>query len=228
MIGLKKVLPNRMYMNFKYFTFSRDVSDYSFDTTTYGIGLNYQLIDRGAQRFRLFKWSGLSIGSGFLHNTSKTGIKTTFSEYISDPFSYAGYYAKMGFTPETAFEIDTTSNVIPVDISTSLRLLWILNLTLGGGVDFTLGKSKIAAHADSVMNAYISDSDPGTYDKVDIVPGTGGAVVDAGTKGKPELTHFRLMAGVGICLGPVPVDVKANWYPVDHGASVNVSTGVVW
>jgi len=229
-IGLRRVLRNRMYINFKYFTFSKDIEDYSFETTTYGIGLNYQLIDRKGGRFRLFKWTGLSVGTGFIHNKNDITMKMDFDEYRSDPIVIQAdtMYAQMGFTPETTFNLDITSNVIPVDISTSLRILWIFNFTLGAGMDFTFGRSKIKANAVSDMKAYYCNTEGGTYTEIETAPGSGGAVIDADTSGEPALTHFRVTAGAGICLGPVPVDVKVNYYPVDDGVSVNVSTGVVW
>ena len=226
--GLRRVLRNRMYMNVKYLTLSRDIQDFSFDTTTYGIGINYQLIDRGGKNFKPFKWSGVSIGTGFIHSADKITMKTQFNEYLSDPLEAGGKYVKMGFTPDMTFDIDTTSNVIPLDISTSLRILWLFNFTLGAGVDFTYGRTKIALHAVSDMNASICDTADGTYIPIDTVPGSGVAVVDAGTNGKPALTNYRLTAGVGICLGPLPVDLKVSYYPVDSGLSANVSTGIVW
>jgi len=225
MIGLDELLPNRMYMNIKYFTFTLDAGDYSFETTTFGVGLNYQLIDNGGDRFRLFKWSGLSVGTGFLYNTNQIDMTYTFGEYSSDPVDadptagVSNYY--MAFSPETTFGLDISSYVIPFDISTSARLLWMFNFTLGAGFDFTFGESKIIANAGSPME--IRDSDDNS------VFATGGnASIDGGTKGEPTIANFRLTGGLGLCLGPIPLDLSATWYPITSGISVNLSTGIVW
>ncbi len=229
-LGLKRILRNRMYINFKYFSYSRDVQDFSFDSTTYGIGLNYQLVDRRGDRFRLFKWTGLSIGTGFIRSSNTTSMKMDFDEYLSAPIEIQAntLYAKMGFTPDTTFRLNVKNNVIPVEISTSFRILWMFNFTFGAGMDFTVGKSDISADAVSDMKAYYSTTQDGTYSEVQTTAGSGNAVINAKTSGEPELTHYRLTAGIGICLGPVPVDLKVNAYPLDHGASINISTGIVW
>ncbi len=222
MIGLDALLPNRLYMNIKYFSYSVDMGDYSFETKTFGLGINYQLIDNGGDRFSLFKWSGLSLGTGLLYNKNNIEMTYDMGDYESESITpVAGETFYLGFTPETTFGLDISSYVIPVDISTSARLLWIFNFTVGAGLDFTFGTSEIIAEANSDIDLYQNGT------KINPT-GAGSATIDAGTTGEPTLANFRLTGGLGICFGPLPVDVSLTWYPVTNGAALNISTGIVW
>jgi len=221
MIGLDELLPNRLYVNIKYFSFSQDMDDYSFETKTFGFGINYQLIDNGGDRFSLFKWSGLSLGTGLLYNKNNIEMTYDMGDYESDPTTFLGDDYTLGFTPETTFGLDISSYVIPIDISTSARLLWIFNFTVGAGLDFTFGTSEIIAEANSDIELYRDGTEIDQATK-------GNAKIDAGTTGEPTLANFRLTGGLGVCFGPLPVDVSLTWYPVTNGAALNISAGVVW
>lgn len=219
---------NRIYFNVKYFTYSVDAGDYSFDATTFGFGLNYQLVDRGGDRFKAFKWTGISVGSGLLYNSNKIDMTLTLDREYTEAITATGGPYYIGLEPKATFGIDVTSYTIPLDISTSIRLLWIFNLTLGAGVDFMFGQSEVVMNSTTGLKVYDS-SHTELATSNDGTAGTPGSVViDAGTDGNPSLAHARLTGGLGICLGPLPIDLSATWYPIDNGAAVNVSTGIVW
>lgn len=224
--GLGGVLPNRLYANIKYFSLSRDIKDYSLDTSIIGLGLNYQLIEKVGIPLGLVKWSGISIGTGFFHTTSKVDFTFKFDEYISNPINVSSTNYYMGFTPDTHFGVDISENIIPIDLSTSLKVLWILNISAGLGIDLTFGKSDIVTGSTTGMKVY---SGPDKNNLTPVALSTGGiAVVDAGTKGKPTFANFRVSGGIGICMGPVPIDLRMTTYPFTSGYSVSLSTGIVW
>lgn len=104
----------------------------------------------------------------------------------------------MGFTPDTHFGVDINENIIPIDVSASARLLWILNISAGLGIDLTFGRSDVVTGSTSGMKVY---SGP---DKNNLTPVTltteGKAVVDAGTNGKPSFANFRVSAGLGMIM----------------------------
>ncbi|MCL1834096.1 MAG: hypothetical protein FWG49_06290, partial [Leptospirales bacterium] len=108
MIGLGYILPNRLYMSIKGGKVSADAKDWSFKMSTFGLGLNYQLVDRGDDRFRLFKWTGLSLGSGFIYNRNKITFSTTFDDEKVDLGSGKIYT----FTPKTQFGVDAKTYTI--------------------------------------------------------------------------------------------------------------------
>ena len=213
-------LPNRLYMNIKGAKLTVDPSgdDWGFKMSTFGLGLNYQLVDRGGDRFRLFKWSGVSVGSGFIYTRNKITFNSDFGEYYAteiDGYTLPG--TELFIEPEAQFGVDVKTYTIPIEISTSARLLWLFNFTLGGGVDLQFGTSKIIVTSTAPVK---QDNSAGTT--------VATAHIDGTTKHKPTYFNPKIMAGFGICLGPIPVDVKATYYPATDGIAVNAGFGFVW
>ena len=219
-------LPNRLYMNIKGLKLSiDDAKDWSFKMTTFGIGFNYQLVDRGGDRFRLFKWTGLSVSTGFLYNKNKINFNYELDEYTSDNTTSGipGYELSLIFTPDTNFGLDVKTYTIPIEISTSVRLLWLFNFTLGAGIDMAFGTSKIIAAAKTEV--YLRNNS-GTSVNYRYEKGT--AIIDGTTSDKPNLLNPKILGGLGLCLGPIPIDVRATYYLGRNGLAVNVGTGIVW
>ncbi|MCL2155382.1 MAG: hypothetical protein FWH53_06935 [Leptospirales bacterium] len=220
------LLPNRLYMNIKGSKLSSDVEDWSFKMTTFGMGLNYQVVDRGGDRFKLFKWTGLSVGTGFLYNRNKLIFNYELGTQRYDiagagPTPTNNY--QLRFTPDTQFGLDVKTYTIPIEASTSVRLLWLFNFTFGAGLDLTFGSSKIIAKAESDVYLYDSSGvqQGGPNDK-------GTAIIDGSTSDKPTFLNPKIMAGFGICLGPLPIDVRITYYPGRNGIAANIGTGIVW
>jgi hypothetical protein len=219
MIGLDSLLPNRLYMNIKGSSFSLDANNFEYKTATFGIGANYQLIDEGGDRFRLFKWTGLSAGTGFIYSKNRTLFKTKFTEYKSDNFTVNFSNYSLSFKPTTEFGVDIKTYTIPIDVSTSVRLLWLFNFSCGAGFDLNFGKSKIVSRSDSVVKLNGSGLS---------VSEEGRAVIDGSTTENPTLLNLKIMGGLGICLGPLPVDASVTYYPFTRGVALSAGAGVVW
>ena len=107
---------------------------------------------------------------------------------------------------------------IPIELVSSMRILYFLNISLGAGVDFNFGESEVIAEsAGSVyLSGYTGTSTPG------YIAGS------ATTKGEPFTIRGRFMAGLGITIGPVVLaDVQVTYYLLS-GVGVNLSAGFVW
>jgi hypothetical protein len=119
--------------------------------------------------------------------------------------------------PDLQFKIDSDIFTVPVELSTSVRLLWIVNLSLGAGADFSYGKSDMTMNINGDVNITgASQTAPG-YIKV-----------DAGVNDTlPDWVKPKLMAGLGLSLGPVMIDVPVTYY-FSNGFNVGVTAGIVW
>lgn len=218
MIGIEEALPNRLYTNVKFFQFKQSFGKVNFDFMTFGLGFNYQLIDRGGDRFELFKWSGVSIGTGFMYNRNNVTFDVTMPESsVTIPSTTYTLNAVPSFT--SGIKIDNF--IIPAEVSTSLRLLWIFNLSAGAGVDFVFGGSNILLNAQSPL--VIKDASGNVQSSTN----KGSATVDGGTNGSPAILRPHINAGLGICLGPVPINLGVSYY-LYSGVALNLNAGVVW
>jgi len=184
------------------------------EMTTFGIGANYQIFQPRSLGLSILKWRGLSVGTGILYS----GIETRL--VLDNALKQVSYdYGGNTLTMEPGLTLGTNTKIvtIPFDVTTSIRLLWVLNLNLGFGLDFMMGKTDI----NIVNRNNVDDSSTGV--------GTDGIlVVDASTLNKnPNVASFRIMTGLGLVLGPVFIDLPVT-YHVASGASIGLSLGVVW
>ena len=210
-------LPNRLYMNIKGSKTSakggtfNDADDWKFKMTTFGLGFNYQLVDTGGDRFKVYKWTGMSIGTGFLYARNKITYDHTSGIYKNS----AG---DRSFKIDTQYGVDIKTYTIPLEASTSARLLWLFNFTAGAGIDFTFGTSKIIKESNS--NVYTGISASGAK--------VGTIYVDGSSKNSPTYINPKILGGLGVCLGPIPVDISITYYPVSNGIVFCTGFGFVW
>jgi len=187
----------------KFGKLSYTYSDYHFDGTHAGGMLNYQLVNPKAPPVKFVLWRGISIGSGFLWQNNNTNLKLKLPT-----LSFEGYTVK----PEMNLQIKTSSYIIPLEISTAVRLLWVLNIHAGGGIDFAWGSSSIR------------------YSSYGVALGTPSALFWAyGRQSGKGSSHYmpKIFCGPGLNFGPVIIDIPFTYYFVG-GLNVGVTVGVVW
>ena len=215
-----------LYLNAKFGSLTiKPQEDVEIKNTIFGVGANYCLVKGIGQEQKLFKWRGLSLGTGFLYHSSKVDFKIEQDEIAEDLVGLDTYYpsatnAQLLLDPSFNLGLDVKTTTIPVDISTSIQLLWLFNFNLGAGVDFNFGSSDII----------LSSKGGVTVDGIpDTVPVTAGKViVDGSTLGiGPSSVCTRIMTGIGFNFSMVKIDVPIIFYP-SKGASVGVTAGVVW
>jgi hypothetical protein len=111
--------------------------------------------------------------------------------------------------------------VIPLEASTSVRLLYILSLIGGAGVDFMFSSSALAASVTGPVSATASG----------ITSTVGSATVTGSESGKGNTVGLRGFAGVAINLVPLKstnllsLIVLANAGTAGYGVKVGVQGG---
>jgi len=232
----------KFYFNVKFGALSYSYSDGSnsleMKSANFGLGVNYQLIAPKNIGFGLLKWRGVSLGSGINYQSNSiefnSKMDTITQAYTSAiPIAYGGYTAgsadvtaTLAATPEVQLGIKMSTFSIPLEATTSVQMLWVLNMNVGAGIDLVFGKTDITATANSdfTVNDLAVDGAPSI--NYDTVPGT--VTLDASTKGsKPSFARARLMAGMGLQAGPVKLDVPLYYY-LASGLAIGMSVGIVW
>lgn len=179
-------------------------ADFDFDGKNAGGMINYQIIAPKAPPVKFVLWRGLSVGTGFMWQ-----YNNTLYNFQSDPFTSGTYILK----PKIKIFARSESYVIPLEISTAVRLLWVLNIHAGGGVDFAWGTSRI------------------NYSTVGLVVGGGTAGLFAayGKQGGTGPTKVlpKIFCGPGLNFGPVIIDIPFTYY-FNNGFDIGVTLGVVW
>ena len=108
------------------------------------------------------------------------------------------------------FELNATSTVVPLEATTSVRILYLASLYVGGGVDFQVG----SADADIAVSGQMTGVRP-----------SGTATVTARGDGRPSRVAYHLLLGAEANLWRVKLVVQGSFVPFD-GATVGLGLRV--
>lgn len=215
-INAKFLLPG-LYLNAKFGVLPTIKSgDFKFKSSLVGIGANYAIIEPKSVGIGLVKWRGLYAGAGIIYLSNTVDDKVSLGD---ETVALGGAYSSYSINSDPSFilglHIKTVS--IPLDITTAVQLLWVLNLTLGAGLDFNFGKTDIIIAQESKVNLV---GYPTLQD--------GKLIIDGSTRGKsPSIVRARITSGLGFNLGPVKLDIPVTYY-LTSGFAVGITAGFVW
>jgi hypothetical protein len=220
-INTSKFLLDKLYLGARFGYMNMDSLDlidgFSFNSLSLGLMANYQLIPQKKLAAGLLLWRGLNLGTGFIYQGTNIGYKIKLEPTEAQPIGSSGY--SLQIDPSLTLDMDIKTFTIPLEASTSVRLLWFLNLALGLGVDLGFGKSDMKVGMSGDVNVTSNG------DIAEMTPGN--ISISAGGDMAPGFFNPKLMTGVGISLGPVIIDIPVTLY-LDNGYNVGVTLGVVW
>lgn len=217
----------------------------SFNSLTVGLGVQYQLLGSQSPPAGALVWRGVNLGSGFIFQRNRTDIEVDVSEdggYEAESITFGD----IGFTdadlsgepinsntvigtvlvaPVLDASVESRTYSIPLEITTGVRALWVVDLSVGGGVDVVFGTSEVSASADG--NSEFEET-PEADPYVDT--SSGKATVSTSTTDKPQLLRPRVSAGLGFSIGPVKIDVPLMLYFDTEGYTtmVGLNVGAAW
>ncbi len=201
-VGVK--LPADFTLSAKFGMLKYTYEEYDFDNIIAGGMLNYQIVQPKSPAVKFVLWRGLSIGTGLTWQRSNTTLR--FKSFtVSDGTNLA--------KPKLNMYIKTETFVVPLEISTAVRLFWVLNIHVGGGVDFAFGSSSIEYSSAGAMS---SGGNVGYYTVYGKQNGTG-----------PTLVLPKVFCGPGLNFGPVIIDMPFTYY-FNNGFDLGVTFGIVW
>jgi len=249
-INTSKFLVKDLYLNAKigFFHIASNQNSGSASTSVefnqflLGIGANYQLIPPTNVALGLFNWRGLSLGAGLVYNQNLLDLSIAYPDQTNSSTFNVFDLTGATITDYTTIKaIGTISNLktkfgivsralsIPVDLTTSLQLLWVLNLGLGVGLDinipgsaFTLGGSATAGA--TIQNQYGQPSDI-------VVSPAQARLTSSGYQSKPEFFDIfspRVQVNLGFNLAIFKLDIPVVFYPVSKAISAGFTLGVVY
>ncbi len=235
-----------IYMN----VFSFDFSDIATaaringNVTNFGLHGKYKLFrGRNADPFGLIRWNGLDLISGFdiahykmLFNTtlelppSSGSVNTGMSSVSTGIIESGSENYTLNGTTDIEAGFSMTNFTIPVEATTSVRLLYLLSAFVGLGADINLGGMSTIANADTNATATVTGKvdSGGGHAPMDYGTIVIGSNVDLGETAHPYLMDLRLMGGMQMNLGPVHLYTKAATNLFYSGYSVHVGITAGW
>ncbi len=214
-----------LYISFKFgkFDYAIDRSDYSieYNSNLFGVLLNYQIFNEKSILARSILWRGLSLESGFIYSNN---IVSFYKELPTQEVDNGIFYATVDSSVDLV--MDTKTVVVPIELYTSIRLLYILNIGVGGGFDYVPSGST-SFKLKSAGPIEITDDSVGGL--TGLVGRKGSVSIDAGTDPvEPDKFRPKLMANIGLSMGPIFIDVPATYYYTDNGYAIGISAGLAW
>ena len=248
-VNISRFVPRtRAYFKFGYFDipYGTVADEIAFNSMSVGFGGTYQLLQSRQLPLGFVRWRGLSLGSGLLFQQNTTNIEITLSEqtFETDPITLGDAGLDAGdippgspFTPDDELgslivpppvieaSIESRTYSVPLEVNTGLRLLWLLDVNVGAGVDLVFGSSDIALGAGAGARF---EPPPALDDQLSVSDGS--VSFSVSSNNSPQFLRPRLTAGAGLNLGPVKLDVPVMLYFDGEGNSVmaGVNVGIVW
>jgi len=224
-------LLKNLYLGFKFSKFDSNwmnnipVSGLSFKTVSFGINTSYQLITQKRLPTGLLVWRGLNLGIGFIWQNTSLGFKTSLfkdEDFLNFPIETQIGTINMKFNDTFDMGINTTTYIIPVEAMTSIRLLWLLNVALGAGVDIAFGSSNINARGSFSVSDVSGLPDGVRIDrKPSLSYGLGGTSA-------PSIFNLKIMGAAGLNFGPIIIDIPVTYYFQNNGYSFGVTFGLTF
>lgn len=159
---------------------------------------------------RAFRWTGLDATSGIEY--TRWSLKA--ADGLENDFAAGGALAEYDLTMTSSgtFNLKSNAITIPIEATTGFRVLGLLSIYGGGGIDLTYGESKV--DAELVGNVKTDDS---TETPV------GAAVVTANGNNTGSPAALRALLGVQVNLWKLKIFTQGN---LSQTPAASVSFGV--
>jgi hypothetical protein len=209
--GFTNLKNTRAYLNF--FAYETQVENVNLEFRSMGAMIQYNWVRPKRVGRGVLRWGGLDLGTGLKYNSFKaeTRINQTQSESTTiAPFGTV----TTSFDGTLALGASSYNFSIPIELSSSVRILWIWSLFAGVGADLNLGQTSSITSITGPIN----------------VTGTGltgveaDAFLDLGQTVSPVPVNARIFLGTGIEV--IGVNVLVQVTQAVSGSLAGVSLGV--
>jgi len=184
--------------------------------TSVGVHAQYQVLgETRGNKALVFQWSGLTLTGGLELARWAFGLEDSIdTDYTIDGDTDAD--ATLSSTGR--FDLTSTTVTVPLEATTGVRILYLLSVYGGVGIDLQAGTSTLDADLDGTMTAI----DPRDDSEVDL--GTADITIDGSSS--PSVGKLRGLLGVQVNFWKLKVFVQANAMPF-RAASVAAGLRVV-
>jgi len=194
-----------VYLNFMSYKHEMNTGDTKakIDLASYGVHFSYNWINGSGSKW--LGWGGVKVHWGYEFNKTTLKFSSEITETLNQTSAGTTYNANIVANPFAA--IDVTTHSIPLEISSSVQILYILSLYGGLGADYNTGtatgKGDINSSTAAVSCTVTAPCPTGDAGDIDTTANIDG-------KGKASPFTFRGFAGVQVNLPFIRVFVQAD------------------
>jgi hypothetical protein len=191
-------------MRYNYEMNNKDTSG-SANLSSFGFHASYDWIK--SKGSKLLGWGGVKIHTGFEYNQTNLKVKSSIKKDLTYTDGTGTYTSNIVGSPMA--EIDVSTRSIPLEISSSVQILYILSLYGGLGADYNLGKATGKGDLNSTPSVLCRNAAGCTAGSGDDV-GTIATDANINSSGKVNPFLYRGFAGVQINLPWTRIFVQAD------------------
>lgn len=185
-----------LYVNFLSYNSDQDLGDTKakIDMTSFGVHASYDWI-KGSNS-KLWGWGGVKVHTGYEYNKTKLRFDSTIEEDINVSESGSTFSANLRANPFATINASTQS--IPLEISSSVRFLYLFSLYGGLGMDYNLGSAEGKGNLNSGGSTPVTCT--GTCPGVGTGNSAGDIETTANIDGKADVNPFLFRGFAGLQL----------------------------
>ncbi len=115
-------------------------SEVILDMKSFGVHFRYDWIQGNGSK--LLGWGGVKLNFGYEYNKTALTFNSSINSEIDDETSDNGEVLGGTITGSPSASIVSSTQSIPIELSTSVQLLYVLSLYTGLGADYNMGQAK--------------------------------------------------------------------------------------
>jgi hypothetical protein len=191
-----------------YFGRSGTVGEFAADLSNWGVHAQLKLLGPGREHWvdALFRWGGVDVTAGLERAHLRLSLARAFRRDIPVGNIGNGTTSTVAVDASGRFIIDMRTLAVPLEVTTNIRLLYLLSLYAGFGFDWQLaGGNELSVDLDGTMVGNTTSSD-GQMTTVDL----GTAAVDASESVGPSAGRLRWLAGLQVNVFVIKVFAQLN------------------
>lgn len=179
-------------------------------SSQFGFHAKYKIIEPKSLGFGTLNWGGLDFVTGMTVASNTVTYQKAFDEQstgsgtITDP--------QIKIKPAGSVTINNGAVAVPFEIATSIRLLYVLSLFGGAGIDLNFGKTSVDMAVSSTSITSVVAGVPNTVN--------GSLKINASDSSNGRFSDLRFFVGTAVNLIPLKNTNVLSLY-----AQANISTG---
>ncbi|MFN8370441.1 MAG: hypothetical protein U0T83_07430 [Bacteriovoracaceae bacterium] len=205
------------------------------DMTDFGLHFQYDFFEEVSLPWGFIKWHGLQLTTGFEYSALDVKFTKAIDKTTSKTVDVSSVTSVTGQTATATARFNGTANVgadtsvksIPIEISTSARILYVLTPFVGLGGDFNFGSAKTTANISGPVT--ITDS-LGVFSTANNtnVSATASLPLDSRGTIKPDTFSARWFGGLQINIFLVKIYAQVNQSLTNDTLGVNAGLRLAW
>jgi len=211
-----------LFLNFSSFNV-----DQEFDQSTakgsiggFGFMARYSLIDSSDIPSKyLMQWGGLHLHTGFQRSTMDINYNQSFDDQDVSVQSGGQTINGTFSNARGIFDLQSETNVIPIEVSTYMRFLYVFTLYGGAGLDIASGTSDIKFDGTGTVSGGLTSGSTDYQASLS---------ANESASGSPEATNFRGFIGLQFNVPVVSVYVHVNKNISKDIVGANVGVNFAW